>query len=768
MFIPYRIDVNSYLKPPGQENELCIIFESPLKVGNELEKKFGARKAFIRDKRRCHIRKAQYHWGWDWGPVMLTAGPWLPVYIDSYDGRIVDVHVTSDLDPDHSKADLTIEIHATGAAARTVKLTICDQDGQQVYQTSVALGAAKSGSTKTTISNPRLWWTNGLGDAHLYRLSASLEDETETEIDAQTLRFGVRTIKVIQRPLDNAPGKTFMFNINGQDVFTQGGNWIPADMCITNISRERYFGWVELAKYNHLNMIRVWGGGIYEREDFYDACDENGIMVWQDFGFACGDYPVHKAFLDSIKLEAETQTLRLRNRACLALWAGCNEDFLIADWVKVKYDYSDTKGPFQDTAFPQREIYLKILPDIVERLCPSVQYWPSSPWGEGDRANDPTYGDIHQWGVWHLDQQAYQRYKDLSGRFVSEFGMHGYPVMRTVDVFAPEPKDRFPQSRVIDCHNKGHGAEVRIARYMSENFRYDMKLENFVYCSHLLQSEAYGYALRDWKRKFGGKGKEECAGAIIWQLNDVYPCTSWAYVDYYLRPKPSFYTIRRSYAPISVGIERTPRSRWIDEDKPLDSYIPRFAIFAHNTKATEAHCELQLKAYDLHTGKMAELDAAAAEVALSAGCNTELTEVKPHASWTEESLIILQATLVEPLSGKTLARFVDWPEPYRYLRFPGDTKVTVTVCPLGSTNGTNGNPEVEYEDIVTISSNHPVKGCWMEPVYDGTETDETPEPLWEDNMFDLLPLEEVKVKVKGLNGRQIKVRFLGDWEMSSL
>ncbi|KIW98715.1 uncharacterized protein Z519_00377 [Cladophialophora bantiana CBS 173.52] len=768
MFIPYRVDVTSHLNPVGQENELLILFESALKKGDELEAKFGPRKQMIRDKRRNHIRKAQYHWGWDWGPIMVTAGPYMPIYLETYSARLDNVYITTELAGDHSTATLTIGVQATGPPAMVAKVTILDQALSQVSQEfDIALDNSKKGSASVTIIEPKLWWPNGQGPQHLYNVSVSLLDESSDQLDASTIRYGIRTIKVIQRPLDNAPGKTFLFNVNGRDIFSQGGNWIPGDNLLPTMTRERYFDWIRLSKYHHLNMIRVWGGGIYETEDFFDACDEMGMLVWHDYAFACGDYPVHKEFLDSVKAEAEAQTIRMRNRASLALLCGNNEDFGIQDFFGEPYDFKDHQGPFENSTFPARKIYLDLLPKVCESLCPTIQYWPSSPWGEeGVNASDTTFGDLHQWAVWHGPQHSYQKYGELSGRFISEFGMHGFPIMRTVDVFAPDPKDRHPQSRTIDCHNKGHGAETRIARYLSENFRYDMKLENFAYCSQLLQSEAYGYALRDWKRKFGGKGKEECAGAIIWQLNDVYPVTSWAYIDYYLRPKPAFYTIRRNFAPISVGIERTPRSRWIDEDKPKDSYIPNFALFAHNTTSDEVKCTLEMRAYDLHSGKAVDLNWAgvSSEVILSAGYNTELGSLKPHASWTEESLIILDASLIDPSSKKVLARFTDWPEPYRYLRWPTDTRVTVSVQSVKN-DKTNTDNDTHFENLVTITANQPLKGCWLEPVYDGNEKEDEPEPLWDDNMFDILPGQEVEVGVNGLRGRKVNVRFLADWEV---
>ncbi|KAL4937123.1 glycoside hydrolase superfamily [Aspergillus oleicola] len=775
MFIPHRLDVKNGLNPAGQENVLSIVFESAVKKGDELEKMFGARTSPMRDKRRMHMRKVQSHWGWDWGPRIITAGPYMPIYLDIHNARVDNVYVTSDLASDHSSADIAVTIKAVGKGVKTADVRILDQRGSEISTCEVGMDSLDSdttsytGQTNMSISSPKLWWPNGQGNQHLYTVQVTLRDQSRAPLDTKSLRMGVRTIKIIQRPLDNAPGTTFLFNVNGRDIYSQGGNWIPADTCLPTITRERYFDWVRLAKYNHLNMIRVWGGGIYETDDFMDACDELGMLVWHDYAFACGDYPIHDAFLKSIKLEVEIQTVRLRNRASLALLCGGNEDFMIKD--RQGYDFSDLRGPFEETTFPQRKIYLQLLPEVAKRLAPQITYWGNSPYGAGGKdASDPTVGDIHQWNVWHGRQAPYQKYKTLSGRFVSEFGMHGFPIMRTVDVFVPpDSTDRYPQSRAVDCHNKGRGAEVRIARYLAENFRYDnTSLENFVYASHLLQSEAYGCSLRDWKRLFGGKGKEECAGAIIWQLNDVYPSTSWAYVDYYLRPKPAFYTIRRAFAPLSVGVERTPSSRFIDDDDDdIQARPPKFSVYAHNTTPTAVDCTLVLRAYDFHTATWIELDASdkLRDVSLNAGCNTELGTLEPQSSWTRDSLIVLQASLVEKNNQEVLSNIVDWPEPFRYLRWPKDTKVETTVAdspPHGAAVADDGVP---FEHWVTVRANHPIKGCWLEAVYDGNETEDEPEPLWEDNMLDLMPAEKITVGVKGLRGRQIKVRFLGDWEL---
>ncbi|OAL44507.1 glycoside hydrolase [Pyrenochaeta sp. DS3sAY3a] len=758
MFIPARVDVKSHLKSPGQDNELILHFGSAIKAGKELEDKYGKRKSMMRDAKRNYLRKAQYHWGWDWGPIVVTAGPWKPVYLETYNGKIESIYIrTQKLDDAHQSAEVSIDIETVHAATNSrVRIVITDANDMKV-STHILQLADQKASLHCLINTPKLWWPNHQGSPHLYSASVELLAPSSQVLHSRTQRFGIRTIELIQRPLKDAPGKTFMFRVNGRDIFIQGGNWVPADNILTSISRARYFDWVKLAADGNLNMIRVWGGGVYESEDFFDACDEIGILVWHDFAFACNDLPTFPGFLDNVRKEAECQTRRLRSRASLALLAGGNEDFMLADWDKVKYDHSDTTGPFLDTPFPQREIYLKILPSVVEDLAPSVEYWPSSPWG-GSSANDTTVGDIHQWRVWHLEQAPYQDYKKLSGRFVSEFGMHGFPVERTVNDFlrgAPE-SERHPQSKTIDCHNKGHGAHTRIARYLAENFRFDMaNLSNFIYASHLLQSEAYGYALRDWKRLFSGPGNELCAGAIIWQLNDVYPSTSWAYVDYFLRPRPAYYTIKRAFAPFSIAAERMPSTRWIDEDRPRASEIPSFDIFAHNTTSSAQEFTLELAAFDFATGVYTDLGSQASrKVTLEAGRNTELGTLRQQATWTQTSLIILDLALRDS-HGTLLARHTSWPEPFRYLTWPRDTRLCIAV---GS--GTRG-----WENDVTLSSNQALKGVWLEPVYDGTEEDGGREPVWEDNMLDLMPGVGMVVGVNGLVGREVRGRFLGDWEV---
>lgn len=331
-FIPQRVSVKNLLKTDtSSKNELSILFHSVSKHGKMLEEKYGKRKSIMRDPIRCHFRKSAYHWGWDWGPIVVTAGPWKPVYLDIYNSRISDINVGTTLSDDHKTAQILVGMSTAGAKKGIVEVKITDNDNVEVAGKHIAIGDKIE--LKFSIADPRLWWPNGQGQQHLYTVQTVLRDDSAI-VDTSNQRFGIRTISVIQRPLDNASGSTFLFNVNGRDIFSQGACWIPADNLLHTVSRQRYYDWIKLAKYAGLNMIRVWGGGIYESDDFFDACDEYGILVWHDFAFACGDYPTHQEYLDSIKQEAETQVKRLRNRASLALLCGNNEDFMLCDWTK--------------------------------------------------------------------------------------------------------------------------------------------------------------------------------------------------------------------------------------------------------------------------------------------------------------------------------------------------------------------------------------------------------------------------------------------------
>ena len=431
---------------------------------------------------------------------------------------------------------------------------------------------------------------------------------------------------------------------------------------------------------------------------------------------------------------------------------------MIAENRGDKFDPTDTKGPFEETAVPQRLIYMKIWPDITKELTPHIPYWPTSPFG-GDPTNDPTIGDVHQWNgkfdlsitisavlktmplVWHLKQLHYQTFPTLGGRFVSEFGMHGLPSMRTIRTFAPDEKDHYPNSRIMDTHNKSRGGENKIGKYLWSNFKIPRSFVDFIYLSQLMQCEALDYALIHWRREWRGKGKELNAGSLIWQLNDSNPTTSWALVDYYNRRKPAFYTSAKAFAKLTVGIKRTPVWNFIDWNDPPATLIPNFEIWGSSFKQEEVEVELRLTAYDLASRKGVDLGKASSKkVTLGINSTTEITELKDLPDVvTEDSYLVLAAFLIDVNTGKEIARKVSWPEPYRYLDVPNE-KIEV---------------KVDGDKVTVINGSAPVKGLLL---YADEKDGE--EPDWLDNMFDLMPGEQIEVEAKGLGGRNVIVKHL--------
>jgi beta-mannosidase len=325
---------------------------------------------------------------------------------------------------------------------------------------------------------------------------------------------------------------------------------------------------------------------------------------------------------------------------------------------------------------------------------------------------------------------------------VSEFGMHGFPDMRTVRAFAPDEASHYPNSRMMDTHNKSRGSENRMGRYLWENFRMPTSMVSFVYLSQLLQAEALDYAVINWRRDFKGEGEELNSGSIIWQLNDSNPTTSWSLVDYYFRPKAAFYTTRRAFAPISVGISRTPVWHYLDENDPFPTNIPTFEIWGSSFHTEKREVELRLRMYDIAFLQEINLGSDAKQTfTLRPNCSTELCTLKSSADIKEASYVILSATLHDIQTGEEIAQKVSWPEPYRYLDLPNDTSINVKV----------GGEEVELE-----CGKFPAKGVLA--YVDEADGDE---PEWEDNMYDLMPGEKVRLKVSGLGAREVHARHLG-------
>ncbi len=488
-----------------------------------------------------YLRKVPSHFGWDWGPKLAAIGIWRDIRLEGYTtARLDDVHIRQRHTENGVQLAVAVRADQWQAAALFAQIRLIHPGGQvQVAQTPLTDGA---GDVTLHVDAPRLWWPNGMGDQPLYRLEVGLQ-AGETVLDTRTSQIGLRTIELRQQP--DAWGRSFTFVVNGEPLFAKGANWIPADSFPTRVSHAQIDHLLGSAVAANHNMLRIWGGGYYEDEYLYDLCDRLGLLVWQDFMFACAIYPLNEPpMLASIEREVRQQVARLRHRACLALWCGNNEmETAWVDWGwGNRADLDDLKHAY-DVFFHQT------LPAWVTECDPDTGYWPSSP-SSGTPLIDPngdTAGDVHQWQVWHA-LKPFTNYRETHARFVSEFGFQSLPALATVATYA-RPEDWNMTSYVMEHHQKNAGGNGRIMTYLTYHFRIPRDFAGLVYLSQLLQAEAMRVGVEHWRRL------PACSGALYWQLNDCWPVASWSSIDYYGRWKAAQYASRRFFAPLLLSIE---------------------------------------------------------------------------------------------------------------------------------------------------------------------------------------------------------------------
>ncbi|KAG9090593.1 hypothetical protein FRC06_000958 [Ceratobasidium sp. 370] len=642
------------------KNTLLLHFKSALLEAKALESKYGRVRAGscnLGDPSRVYVRKAQFGWRWDWGPELMTVGPYRPIHLHIYKTRISDVHAKASVSPAPALSPcLEVTPTLTGNTSDVVKMevTLRGSDGSAV-RTETFNHTSKI-EWKFKDGEIALWWPVGYGKQPLYTVEVALFDKDGKVLDRTSKRIGFRRVDLIQEPLDDAPGTTFLFEINGVRIFIGGSNWIPADNFLTTITPGRYRSWLQVLKGGNQNMVRVWGGGVYEPDCFYDICDELGILVWQDFQFACGQYPAHKEFLANVEIEAEANVRRLRDHPSMTLWCGNNEDYQqVFQWGI--------------STLPAVVIYEKILPNVIEKLSGDiVPYHRGSPYGsvkEWDTA-DPTIGDVHQWDVWGGKERFYQDWDIMGGRF--------------------------------------------------------------------------------------------CAGVIVWQLNDCWPVSSWAIVDYFLRPKPAYFTIAREMLPYTVGIKRTveknretDRPRQFYEFGAFQSIGASIDVWATNSTLSSKIVTLRLLCLDLISSWTHQEEH---RVTLLPNQTTEVLAAPcpcpPHPEPTPgpdddadplpttSHSVVVSAVLIDAVSETVLSRNVDWPQPYRSYD-PPNPKLKISV---------------EGERVIA-NVERPAKGVVFSVEGDGEEV------KWSDNALDLIPGEPQIVMAGGLGGRKVTARWLG-------
>ena len=555
------------------ENTLLLEFASPTKYIEEENAKVFTGGSHESMRGFPHLRKAHCMFGWDWGPRLPDVGIFREVSVLSgKKARLEQVYITqnwrnhkSDDGEDNSAGTWTdiVDITSVGEAETydsdddyEIKMALYDDQGGLIESRSSKEGA---GWNTITVHNPKRWWPHGYGEQPLYRVEVTLLDETGEVLDVWSRRIGLRTMTVNTQK--DEWGECFAHEVNGVKIFAMGADYVPEDNILSRVTGERTEKLLRDCVAANYNCIRVWGGGYYPDDWFFDLCDELGLLVWMDLMFACASYELDDEFERNVSAEIRDNVRRIRHHACLGLWCGNNEmetQTLDKTWkpsIKQKYDYI--------------KLYEYIIPNILKEEDPVTFYWPSSPSSGGNFDNpwDENRGDAHYWDVWH-GNKPFTEFRKFKFRYLSEFGFQSFPCLKTVETFT-RPEDRNIFSRVMEMHQRNVAANGKILEYLSATFLYPEKFETLLYASQLLQAEAIRYGIEHFRRYRG-----RCMGAVVWQLNDIWPVASWSSIDYYGRWKALHYAEAKAFAPVMISCEEvgelSERPHCITQPAPIE------------------------------------------------------------------------------------------------------------------------------------------------------------------------------------------------------
>ncbi len=552
MHITWVWDVKEQLH--AGENTLEIRFDSPiLYCAKKAEEAPGWESSDATPGFR-HLRKAHCMFGWDWGPRLPDAGIWRPIFLRTWDAARLENALMLQAHHD-GVVDVTIRPEIAGESAWSAEITAPDGEVLTLPETMAA-------EQVITIEHPQLWWPNGLGKQPLYRVTVRLATG-----DTRVWRIGLRTMTV-SREKDEW-GEEFCHVVNGMKVFAMGADYIPEDNILARVTPERTRRLLEDCKAANFNAIRVWGGGYYPDDAFYDICDKLGLMVWQDLMYACAFYDLTPDFERSIRVETHQNVARLRHHASLALICGNNEMEMFmagANSALINHRTWEFVPTYPHHITDYVKMFEYILPAIVKETAPQTYWWPASPSSGGnfDAPNDENRGDNHYWDVWH-GEKPFTEYRKFFFRYASEFGFQSFPCLKSVKQFTL-PDDRNIFSRVMERHQRNQAANGKILSYLSQTFRYPNSFDDLLYASQLMQAEAIRYGVEHWRRNRG-----RCMGAIIWQLNDIWPVASWASIDYYGRWKALHYAAKRFFAPVMISAEEEGE---LSQNPKINEYHP--------------------------------------------------------------------------------------------------------------------------------------------------------------------------------------------------
>lgn len=713
MHITWVWDVKEQLH--AGENTLEIRFDSPiLYCAKKAEEAPGWESSDATPGFR-HLRKAHCMFGWDWGPRLPDAGIWRPIFLRTWDTARLENALMLQAHHD-GVVDVTIRPEIAGESAWSAEITAPDGEVLTLPETMAA-------EQVISIQNPQLWWPNGLGKQPLYRVTVRLATG-----DTRTWRIGLRTMTV-SREKDEW-GEEFCHVVNGMKVFAMGADYIPEDNILARVTPERTRRLLEDCKAANFNAIRVWGGGYYPDDAFYDICDELGLLVWQDLMYACAFYDLTPDFERSIRVETHQNVARLRHHASLALICGNNEMEMFmagANSALINHRTWEFVPTYPHHITDYVKMFEYILPAIVKETAPQTYWWPASPSSGGnfDAPNDENRGDNHYWDVWH-GEKPFTEYRKFFFRYASEFGFQSFPCLKSVKQFTL-PDDRNIFSRVMERHQRNQAANGKILSYLSQTFRYPNSFDDLLYASQLMQAEAIRYGVEHWRRNRG-----RCMGAIIWQLNDIWPVASWASIDYYGRWKALHYAAKRFFAPVMISAE---------EEGEL----------SQNPKINEYHPAPLEKSFRLNV------------------CNETLRDVTGEVVWalrTPDGAIVRQnqQTLTIPaMSAKWLDKVdcADASLTGHYVSFAfvvDDVAVSEGTCIFCAPKHFEFvDPRLTVEtcgDTLVVTSHAYAKQVWLES--------EDADLLLDDNAFDMNPGTKV---VRVVRGTAEKVRGRSVWDL---
>ena len=724
MFVGYELPVKAVLREG--KNHLQVYFHSPIKQALPQWETDGFEYPADNDHSKTRVsiysRKAPYSYGWDWGIRLATSGIWRPVTLNFYDSALIEdyyVRQTS-VSKELAKVENVLEVKSVSSAPvqAEVSLTYSYKNGEQVKESKTM--TLQPGMNKLNwpieIQNPHRWMPNGWGEAALYDFEISVKVDGRM-VASEKKRVGLRTIKVVME--DDKDGKSFYFVVNGQPMFAKGSNFIPDDALLPNVTAERYYQLMKDVKDANHNMIRVWGGGIYEDNRFYDAADEMGILVWQDFIFACTTYPSDPNFMRRVAEEAQYNIKRLRNHASLAMWCGNNEIYegmRYWGWDK-KYE---NPAIWEEMKQGYNKLFHQLLPSIVKELDADRFYMHGSPyeanWG---RPHSWKIADSHNWGTWY-GQKPFESLDTEIPRFMSEYGFQAFPEMKTIATFA-EPKDYALESDVMNAHQKASIGNALIKKTMALYYDVPEDFEELVYKGLVLQGFGIRHGIEAHRRN-----RPYCMGSLYWQLNDSWPVVSWSSIDYYGNWKAMHYQGKRAYAPILLNAFK--------EGEQLCIYT------LSDELETVKNATLQLKVMDFN-GKVLSNKTIKGEVPANASvvyCKEEYASLA-----TDPSNTLLLMTLKNQ-KGQVLS------EEIYYFKYPKEQNLPKAQIRY----------KVKQQDgkcEITLSTKQLARDIFIEIPIQGAR--------YTDNFFDLLPGQTKKItitsdQIKKVEPVEFKIRHL--------